>query len=222
VPKGKPRSTDAGAASSGLSFQPHHDTQWLSRPANLSSVAIEQFERSLDFSAGGADDEVSRLELAQRYAYVYPDPPLVRVLCELGPLVEIGAGTGCWARKLRDIGADVLAFDQAPPNGDRPNRYHSHTPTWTEVEPGDHTMLTAYSDRALFLCWPPLFSSLGDCLDFYEGNTVACIGDGGHRTARLRNLNSLFEVVAVHPARAVDPLLGHPATLSIWRRLAAD
>jgi hypothetical protein len=192
------------------------------REANLSNVAIDQFEPSLGFSAGGADGEVSRLELAQRYAYVFPDPPLVRALCELGPLVEIGAGTGYWARKLRDVGADVLAFDQAPPDGDMPNRYHPRTPTWTEVAPGDHTVLTDHSDRALFLCWPPLFSLLGDCLDFYEGNTVACIGDGGNRTARLRNLNSSFEVVAVHPARAVDPLPGHPATLSLWRRLAAD
>ena len=183
---------------------------------------MDQFERSLGFSAASMDNEVSRLELAQRYSYVFPDAPLVRALCELGPLVEIGAGTGYWARKLRDIGADILAFDQAPPNGDVPNRYHPHTPTWSEVAPGNHTVLTAHSDRALLLCWPPLFSSLGDRLDFYDGNTVACIGDGGHRTARLRNLNSLFEVVAVHPARAVDPLPNHPATLSFWRRLAGD
>jgi hypothetical protein len=31
-------------------------------------------------------------------------------------------------------------------------------------------------------------SALGDCLSFYLGNTVACIGDGGHRTARFRGL----------------------------------
>jgi hypothetical protein len=166
--------------------------------------------------------EITQLELARRYSYVFPDSHLLTALCELGPLVEMGAGTGYWAFKLRSIGADIVAFDQAPPDGDRPNRYHPRTPTWTEVLQADQTALPAHSDRALFLCWPPLFSSLGDCLSFYNGNTVACIGDGGHRTARLRNLNNLFEVVAVHPARAVDPLPDHPATLSIWRRLAAD
>jgi len=191
----------------------------LSRAATLSSVAVDHFEGSLGFVAGGIDNEVSRLELAQRYAYVFPDQQLVRALCELGPLVEIGAGTGYWACKLRAFGADILAFDQAPPNSDRPNRYHSHAPTWTAVEQADHTVLAAYAERALFLCWPPLFSALGDCLDFYAGNTVACIGDGGHRTARLRNLNTSFELVAVHQARAVDPLPDHAATLSIWRRL---
>jgi hypothetical protein len=160
------------------------------------------------------------LELARRYSYVFPDSHLLTALCELGPLVEMGAGTGYWAFKLRSIGADIVAFDQAPPDGDRPNRYHPRTPTWTEVLQADQAALPAHYDRALFLCWPPLFSSLGECLSFYKGNTVACIGDGGHRTARLRNLNNLFEVVAVHPARAVDPLPDHPATLSIWRRLA--
>jgi hypothetical protein len=36
-------------------------------------------------------------------------------------------------------------------------------------------------------------SALGDCLSFYLGNTVACIGDGGHRTARFRGLTETFE-----------------------------
>jgi hypothetical protein len=165
---------------------------------------------------------IAELEVAQRYSYVFPDPDLTSALCKLGPLVEIGAGTGYWAAKLRASGADIVAFDQAPPDSDTPNRYHPQTRTWTTVLHGDHTVLAAHSDRALFLCWPPLFSSLGDCLSFYTGNTVACIGDGGHRTARLRRLDDLFELVGVHPARAVDPLPGPPATLSIWRRVAVD
>jgi len=194
----------------------------LPRAANLSNMPTDRFEGSLGLSGVGSDSEITRLDLAQHYSYVFPDWHSMTALRKLGPLVEMGAGTGYWAFKLRAIGADILAFDQAPPDGDTPNRYHQRTPNWTEVLQGDHTVLTAHSDRALFLCWPPLFSSLGDCLSFYNGATVACIGDGGHRTARLRNLNSMFEVVAVHPARAVDPLSGHAATLSIWRRLAPD
>lgn len=190
------------------------------RRDTLESVATDRFEPSCGVS-GGTDDEVTRLRLAQRYSYVIPDSLLVRALCDLGPLVEMGAGTGYWAHVLKGNGADVVAFDQAPSDSDTPNRYHGHTRTWTEVLPGDHTVLSAHSDRALFVCWPPLFSSLGECLMFYTGNTVACIGDGGHRTARLRNLDSTFQVVALHPARALDPCPGRAATLSIWRRRAA-
>lgn len=136
----------------------------------------------------------------------------------LGPLVEIGAGTGYWASKLRAAGVDVIAFDQAPPDGDAPNRYHAPSPTWTAVLAGDQTVLAAHSNRALFVCWPPLFSSLGDCLSHYTGNTVARIGDDGHRTARIHGLDLAFECVATHVVRAVDPEPDAPATLGIWRR----
>jgi hypothetical protein len=92
------------------------------------------------------------------------------------------------------------------------------SPTWTEVIAGDHTVLAAYADRALMLCWPPLFSSLGECLTYYAGNIVALTGDGGHRTARLRGLSETFLNVAAVPVRALEPFPGTAPTLSIWRR----
>jgi hypothetical protein len=86
------------------------------------------------------------------------------------------------------------------------------------VVAADHTVLTEHAGRALFLCWPPLFSSLGECLTFYSGQTVALIGDGGHRTARVRGLNEAFSAVTVTPVRALEPFPGSTPTLSIWRR----
>jgi hypothetical protein len=156
--------------------------------------------------------------LAQRYSYVFPDDRSLLALSDIAPLVEMGAGTGYWAYRLRALGVDIVAFDQAPPDGDRPNRYHEKTPTWSEVIAADHTILTRYSNRALLLCWPPLFSSLGECLSYYSGNTVAVIGDGGHRTARMRGLNDMFTQVSVFPVHALEPFPGQTPTLSIWRR----
>ena len=158
------------------------------------------------------------IDLAQRYSYVLPDDRALAALAGLGPLVEVGAGTGYWASRLRARGVDIVAIDQAPPDGERLNRYHARTVTWTEVIAGEQTMLTRYSDRALFLCWPPLFSSLGECLAYYTGNVVAVVGDGGHRTARLRGLNEAFTLRAVFPVRALEPMRDIAATLSIWRR----
>jgi hypothetical protein len=157
-------------------------------------------------------------DLAQRYAYVVPDDRSLSALAELGPIVEMGAGTGYWASRLRARGVDLLAFDQAPPDGERTNRYHAPTSTWSEVHAGDQTVLASHSDRALFLCWPPVFSSLGDCLRFYTGKTIALIGDGGHRTARISGLNESFRTVAVSSVRALDPFPGAAPTLSIWQR----
>ncbi len=161
---------------------------------------------------------ISLGELAQRYAYVFPDGRALSALAELGPIVEMGAGTGYWAYRLQNRGVDILAFDQAPPDGARANRYHALTPMWREVIAGDHTVLNEHADRALFLCWPPLYSSLGDCLATYRGTTVALIGDGGHRTARIRGLNEAFNSMSVMSVRALEPLPDAMPTLSIWRR----
>lgn len=164
------------------------------------------------------DAEDAALRLAQHYAYVLPSDSTLTMLAGLGPLVEMGAGTGYWAHRLRSIGVDIVAFDHAPVDGERPNRYHSGTRPWAHVEQGDQTVLRGYADRCLFLCWPPLFSSLGDCLTYYCGDTIAYIGDGGHRTARLDQLHQAFTKVATVPARALDPYPGVRPQLTIWKR----
>jgi len=177
----------------------------------------DRFGQLLSEIGGDATDD-ALTNLAQRYSYVFPDDRSLTALAALGPLVEIGAGTGYWAFRLRALGVDIVAFDQAPPDGAQPNRYHATTLTWTEVFAGDHTVLTQYVDRALFLCWAPLFSSLGECLAFYSGNIIAVIGDGGHRTTRLSGLNERFTRTAMYPVRALEPMPGVAATLSVWHR----
>ena len=185
---------------------------------------VDRFSRSLETLDNGClpdsavDAEDVLLMLAQRYAYVFPGDSALAMLAGLGPLIEVGAGTGYWAHRLRSIGVDILAFDQAPVDGERTNRYHPPTPPWTQVEQGDQTVLSGHPDRGLFLCWPPLFSSLGDCLTYYGGDTVACIGDGGYRTARLDHLHEAFTMVATAPVRALDPYPGVQPQLTIWKR----
>jgi hypothetical protein len=184
----------------------------------------DQFGQSVEMIDNGClpdsavDAEEALLKLAQRYAYVLPSDSTLAILAELGPLVEIGAGTGYWAHRLRSIGVDIVAFDQATLDGEATNRYHLRTRPWTHVEQGDQTVLPGYADRGLFLCWPPLFSSLGDCLTYYRGDTVAYIGDGGYRTARLDGLREAFTKVAAAPVRALDPYPGVRAQLTIWKR----
>lgn len=187
----------------------------------LSGGSTDDFASHLLEVQTGAEpsnDRTDLTELAQRYSYVFPDAGSLRILAGLGPLVEMGAGTGYWASRLRDLGVDVLAFDQAPLGGSRQNRYHEGVAAWSEVLAGDHTELAAHGDRALFLCWPPLYSSLGECLAFYTGETVACIGDGGFRTALVSGLTTGFRRAAVHPAYPLEPDPTAPATLSVWHR----
>jgi hypothetical protein len=178
----------------------------------------DRFSALLEVIEGAEQPGGALTDLAQRYAHVVPDDRSLAVLASLGPLVELGAGTGYWAYRLRALSVDVIAIDQMPPGGERRNRYHDASPPWTEVIAGDQTVLTEYSERSLLLCWPPLFSSLGDCLTYYSGTTVALIGDGGHRTARLAGLNDAFSPITVLPVRAVEPFPGAAPTLSVWQR----
>jgi hypothetical protein len=185
------------------------------------SQSLEMLDRGcLPDSAVDADDAL--LTLAQRYAYVFPSDSALAMLAGLGPLVEIGAGTGYWAHRLRSIGTDIVAFDQAPVDGERTNRYHAPARPWTHVEHGDQSVLSGFADRGLFLCWPPLYSSLGDCLTYYRGDTVAYIGDGGFRTARLDRLHETFTTVAAAPVRALDPDPDVRPQLTIWKRLQGE
>jgi hypothetical protein len=178
-------------------------------------LALLENEGQLD----GADDTDTALAmLSQRYSYVFPSTSVLEMLSDLGPIVEMGAGTGYWAYKLRSMGVDIIAFDLAPPDGGLVNRYHAKTETWTHVEQGNHTVLGAYSGRALFLCWPPLFSALGECLSYYRGDTVAYIGDDGHRTARLDQLPASYKRMAEASVHALEPYPGVPASLTIWKR----
>ena len=64
------------------------------------------YERRLQL----ANEEAYLFGLAQRFAYVLPEPHLLDVIRRYPPLVELGAGTGYWAYLLRLTGADVIAY----------------------------------------------------------------------------------------------------------------
>jgi hypothetical protein len=166
-----------------------------------------------------ANEEAYLLGLAHRYAYVLPQPNLLEVISRDSPLVELGAGTGYWAYLLRLIGADVIAYDIAPPGGTRPNRYHPDVRPWAEVLDGDVNVLSNYAQRSLFLCWPPRFSNLWESLHFYKGEFVLYIGDRSVKTPDLAALDRDFALVEAHKAVAMDPAPGTRVELSVWRRL---
>ena len=107
--------------------------------ADTASGRDDQFSRSLEMLDNGgrldpaADAGDAALRLAQHYAYVFPSASTLAMLAGLGPLVEMGAGTGYWAHRLRSIGVDIAAFDHAPVDGERANRYHPGTRPWAHV-----------------------------------------------------------------------------------------
>ena len=59
-------------------------------------------------------EEVGRT-VHQRVCVCDPKRIALRTILAYSPLVEIGAGTGYWARLLRQLGADIVCYDAVPP-----------------------------------------------------------------------------------------------------------
>ena len=160
------------------------------------------------------------------YAFAVPNPDALDTLAALGPVVEVGAGTGYWARLLQQRGVDVVALDRDPPapkpQGGRRNEWHGHAPPWTRVQPGGPADLAAHSGRTLLLVYPPPGSPFAEeCLQSFGGDRVAHVGEwwgetGSH--AFQRRLSRDYELERSVPL----PNFGDTAYgLTVWRRRPA-
>ena len=108
----------------------------------------------VDAVANGRDPQ-ARDELVRRYSFAVPDEralDAIRGLSARG-LIEVGAGTGYWARLLAERGVDVVAVDVAPAPSSR-NTWFAGTAAWWDVEMGDESRVDDHGDRTLLLVWP--------------------------------------------------------------------
>ncbi len=114
-------------------------------------------------SSGAADVELELLshreELVAKYAFSIPTAGALAAIAAYSPLIEIGAGTGYWARCLSLAGADIIAFDSRVPGAHSPWEWSAANAwfddTWFYVEEGDEATAALYPERSLFLAWPP-------------------------------------------------------------------
>lgn len=113
--------------------------------------------------------------LRKQYSFAVPCDEALDTLASLGPVVEMGAGSGYWAYLLRKRGVDVQAYDKSP---GKKNPYE-FTKRWTGVVHGLPGKLKKRADRTLFLSWPDYNTSFASrCLEHYRGDTVVYIGEG--------------------------------------------
>jgi hypothetical protein len=109
------------------------------------------------------------------WAWAVTCPEALSALVALGPLVEIGAGTGWWAMRIRESGGDIVAWDNVPYQND----WCRHR--WGSVRRGGPGMAGRYPDRALLLCWPPRDESMAYRAATVHadagGTTIAYIGE---------------------------------------------
>lgn len=149
--------------------------------------------------------------LINKYSYGTPTEKILRAIQDLGPIVEIGAGSGYWAWLLKTLGADVVAYDQCG------NISSTGGTMWAEVKGGGPKTLLEHQDRALFLCWPPVNKMASLCLDFWKGDYLAYVGDPSITADNVfhHRLHDKFELVTKIYAPSWPGIMD---SLTIWNR----
>ncbi|MGW0391241.1 hypothetical protein ACWDYJ_10120 [Streptomyces sp. NPDC003042] len=162
-----------------------------------------------------------RRDLAGLYSWAVVTASALRWIREVtdgSSLLEVGAGSGYWARQLSVAGLDVVATDlhDVEANG------FTHGFRYTTVQ--RHTAADAvrrHPDRALLLVWPPPADPMAaQALRAYRGEVFLYVGEGpGGMCADA----AFFAELRRHwVARATCPLtvrwLGHTDRLTLYRR----
>jgi len=136
--------------------------------------------RSLADMEGWASEHERRDGFIERFSFAVPSKQAVRRIKEFvgeRRLLEVGAGTGLWARLLSEAGVAVTAVDNASFRG----RVAFAVGSWYEVERLEALLaVSRYADHAaLMLCWPDYDTPMAaDALAAFQGDRLVYIGEG--------------------------------------------
>ncbi|HOF12922.1 MAG TPA: hypothetical protein PLR54_08970 [Spirochaetota bacterium] len=127
-----------------------------------------------------------RYDLIKKYAFAVPTIDTIKIIQELSPIIEIGAGNGYWAYILNQVKVDIIATDKYPPdetalpfsNYSSNQWFHNQ---WYDVIKAEAIEAGNHPERALMLCWPEPQSMMAyESLYAYKnagGHTIIFIGD---------------------------------------------
>lgn len=120
--------------------------------------------------------EAAREGMMKIFSYAIPNDRAIRAIADLDqPVVEIGAGSGYWARLLANAGVAVRAFDSF----EYDRHWFDRSRAWFPVEQGVPEVLPEIpADHALLLCWPPMSSMAARAARLYRGDVLIYVGEG--------------------------------------------
>lgn len=115
-----------------------------------------------------------RADLTSKYSWAVPNELAIKTISKYSPLIEIGAGTGYWAKLISNCGAKIICFDEYIYN----NPYR-HRIKYVPIYKGNHLILNKFSHKMnLFLSWPPHGDDMAfECLKAFKGKYLIYIGE---------------------------------------------
>jgi len=118
-----------------------------------------------DFARSAMDSTLIQAErdrFLSEFSFAVPTREALDRICQFSPLLEIGAGSGAWAKLLAIRGADIIATDPGGEmfvgfhQGDQPRRWHWET-FYYPVQPlQGKTAVRRWLNRNVFCSWPSL------------------------------------------------------------------
>lgn len=129
-------------------------SEWIAAGQAPSAKSLQDagFRSDNPDHEGARKLRMARKAFIRRWGFAIPCAEAVAALAELGPLVEIGAGTGSWSALLSSAGQDVIATDAV---GAGRVSYGfdagAHHPV-TAMEAA--TAVRTHQDRAVLCSWP--------------------------------------------------------------------
>jgi hypothetical protein len=158
----------------------------------LFNFMMSEYEQEWDLAGGkrrGMEGFLSRERCVKKYGFAIPTIEALRAIMYLGPVLEVGAGSGYWAYEMRKLGGDVVATEPDVLAND-PEALVRWRAKWTEVE--KLTALEAlakYPERVLFMCWPSYADEWsGVALEAYKGNVFALVAEDSYGCVGGENL----------------------------------
>jgi hypothetical protein len=119
------------------------------------------------------DEWYARKYATRAYAWAVPSPSVIQSIASWGPILEVGAGRGYWAKLIADAGVDIIATDPYSPE----DAFYP-IEKLTDVE----AVKKYGAGRTLLLIWPPYDMSVAfNALRAFEevgGRRLIYIGEG--------------------------------------------
>ena len=187
------------------------------------------------------------IDLRRKYSWSIPTEDSMRAIVGLGPLLEVGGGTGYWASLVRARGGDIKCFNSSAWVSDFNDKESGamgqcglrESETFGEVLEGGPEVIRQHQDRTLVLMWPDYngCGSFGlECLEAYEGEYLVLIGEWqgrsfGSYTAGLQESGQSFakgfqeQVAAVYRESQVFRLPNWPLfadCVAIYKRKSLE
>lgn len=152
---------------------------------------LKNLKKIIDDNNNLNQEELKSLLMTHRndfvtdYCFTIPYYDVLTKVASYSPIVEIGAGSGYWARCLSKMGADILAYDSFPPGQHSPWEWYKGNAwfddSWYDIFKGDESAAARHPERTLFLAWPmPMNPMAYNALNNYKnagGRRVIFIGD---------------------------------------------